>query len=820
MLAGSIENGKLINSKITLAGNDVSLGGSLSANTLRTSLGLSNALHFIGIATVTITDGSTTDPKISGYTTKTSGDVIIDKDSAYEYVWTGSKWEKLGGDGSYKVVQSAVSSPSASGTEISFIDTISQNANGVITATKKTVRDASASQSGVVNTGAQTFAGIKTFTDPIRIGSDPNGRGKNYIAFYGTTGDNAGNFNHAYIGENLWGSSESSELVLFKGNDIGADATTVSASGPDRIRHIAGAHLFQTYASALSGTFSDICTSTVPTNIFAINNTNTKHYVDALPATNNTRTLGSASLRWKALLVGTADSYGSATKPIYWNAGVPTACNSTIGSSTKGMYLNAGTMTAMAYNLGANIYAYSGSLASGGWKILHGKSDSPAITIAYNNGMAAWNSSTYSASMVFGCEDTRGLLDLAYNSPIVTFGGTSFGSATDDNPNWYFKLKGTSGQTYTFPTSSKTLCATDGSNASGTWGISISGNAATASYTTQLLGVNSSNTPYNAVEGNLIRAVWNVKGDNRWYLKARTYNCRVNCADNADTVDGYHESSFLRYRYTVSGSGGTSHSNSLWSKIGIRQYNNALPDAMADNATYTYGAVISLPGAESRLDIWYNHQTSSNGNGLRYRTGWNNDKKAWSTILDSSNYTSYTVTKTGGGASGTWGINITGNASTATKATQDSDGNAINTTYLKKTDLKSSIINTDGFGKTYTFTKTVAIGTNWTSVGIASANLPSGVYIVYMTGIWDTDKSWQDSNIYAGIMSWYNGGTNSSERSEILLHTTGHAHSKYRIFLSTLSHMGNPANSTTLEIKSNITFTRNTTITFKFVKMV
>ena len=66
-----------------------------------------------------------------------------------------------------KPTQSAVSSPSASGTEISFIDTISQNANGVITATKKTVRDASANQSGVVNTGAQTFAGIKTFTNKI-----------------------------------------------------------------------------------------------------------------------------------------------------------------------------------------------------------------------------------------------------------------------------------------------------------------------------------------------------------------------------------------------------------------------------------------------------------------------------------------------------------------------------------------------------------------------------------------------------------------------------------------------------------------------------
>lgn len=78
-----------------------------------------------------------------------------------------------------------------------------------------------------------------------------------------------------------------------------------------------------------------------------------------------------------------------------------------------------------------------------------------------------------------------------------------------------------------------------------TLGVNISGNAASATYTTQLLGVqnNGSNTPYSATEGNLIRAVWDVKGDSRWYLKAGTYNCRVNYADNAgnaDTVDGYH----------------------------------------------------------------------------------------------------------------------------------------------------------------------------------------------------------------------------------------------------------------------------------------
>lgn len=71
----------------------------------RQDMGLSTAMHFIGKATVDITDGSTVDPKINGYTTKTAGDVIIDKNSSYEYVWTlEGKWECLGPDGSYSVV--------------------------------------------------------------------------------------------------------------------------------------------------------------------------------------------------------------------------------------------------------------------------------------------------------------------------------------------------------------------------------------------------------------------------------------------------------------------------------------------------------------------------------------------------------------------------------------------------------------------------------------------------------------------------------------------------------------------------------------------
>ena len=40
----------------------------------------------------------------------------------------------------YKILQEAKTSPTASGTAISFIDTVSQDANGEITATKKSVR--------------------------------------------------------------------------------------------------------------------------------------------------------------------------------------------------------------------------------------------------------------------------------------------------------------------------------------------------------------------------------------------------------------------------------------------------------------------------------------------------------------------------------------------------------------------------------------------------------------------------------------------------------------------------------------------------------
>lgn len=187
---GAIANAKLQNSSMSIAGNSVSLGGSLTADALRTSLGLSTAMHYRGKATVALSDGGTQDPTITGYdftNDKMAGDVVIDKDSSMEYVWNGTAWERLGSETSFKTIQAAKSSPSASGTTTSFIDTISQDTNGVITATKKTVTTATTSTAGITTLNATT---ANTLLNQLSTGSSVPVDGDYYISQYvggGTT---------------------------------------------------------------------------------------------------------------------------------------------------------------------------------------------------------------------------------------------------------------------------------------------------------------------------------------------------------------------------------------------------------------------------------------------------------------------------------------------------------------------------------------------------------------------------------------------------------------------------------------------------------
>jgi hypothetical protein len=120
-----------------------------------------------------------------------------------------------------------------------------------------------------------------------------------------------------------------------------------------------------------------------------------------------------------------------------------------------------------------NFKAYSGSLASGGWYTMQGNNSSPSIAISYNTDAASWNSGTYSATLVYGCYDTRGLLDCAYNSPVVTFGGCYYGGSNDNNPTWYMKISGTSGTTYDL--NSMPYAASAGSAGSSTYSSYLKG---------------------------------------------------------------------------------------------------------------------------------------------------------------------------------------------------------------------------------------------------------------------------------------------------------------------------------------------------------
>lgn len=65
--------------------------------------GITGAMHFIGEASVVITNNSSIDPRIGGYLFSQAqpGDVILSEQK--EYVWTGNNWRLLGDEGSYAV---------------------------------------------------------------------------------------------------------------------------------------------------------------------------------------------------------------------------------------------------------------------------------------------------------------------------------------------------------------------------------------------------------------------------------------------------------------------------------------------------------------------------------------------------------------------------------------------------------------------------------------------------------------------------------------------------------------------------------------------
>lgn len=189
--------------------------GSSEITITAADLGVAGAMVYKGTTSTEITDGGTQAPTIGGSSVAVSnlqaGNVVLY--GAKEFVWNGSSWELLGDEGSYKVKQTAVSSPSASGNTTSFIDTISQDTNGKITATKKTVTTVTQSAAGLMS------AEDKKKLDGIAAGATAN------------TGDITG----VTAGNGLTGGGSSGSVTLNvgagEGISVAADAISLATSG-------------------------------------------------------------------------------------------------------------------------------------------------------------------------------------------------------------------------------------------------------------------------------------------------------------------------------------------------------------------------------------------------------------------------------------------------------------------------------------------------------------------------------------------------------------------------------------------------------------
>ena len=81
--------------------------------------GITGAMHFIGEATVEITNNSSVNPRIQGYNFSAAqpGDVILF--GSAEFVWTGGNWHLLGDEGSYAIKGSITNADIADNANIS-----------------------------------------------------------------------------------------------------------------------------------------------------------------------------------------------------------------------------------------------------------------------------------------------------------------------------------------------------------------------------------------------------------------------------------------------------------------------------------------------------------------------------------------------------------------------------------------------------------------------------------------------------------------------------------------------------------------------------
>lgn len=236
-----------------------------------------------------------------------------------------------------------------------------------------------------------------------------------------------------------------------------------------------------------------------------------------------------------------------------------------------------------------------------------------------------------------------------------------------------------------------------------TLGVSITGNAATATKLQTARTINGTSFDGTA---NIVTAYWGTARTIS-LSGAVTGSASVNGSQNVTITTTYQFGS-IDGRYVGGnktanhGSSGRAYTADTYSSTFVNKAFVAFAErgswAYANNGYVSTDTGVNIPLAGTAIFQWGASDTNKtqlyitphNNSGvsnpaanemLFYTSNGSGYTSAWTRVLTHRNYTNYTVTKTGGGASGTWGISITGNATASSRINSSSSVQNTGLTY-------------------------------------------------------------------------------------------------------------------------------------------
>ena len=305
-----------------------------------------------------------------------------------------------------------------------------------------------------------------------------------------------------------------------------------------------------------------------------------------------------------------------------------------------------------------------------GWSMINSSYNGFILkSIRTEESAPSWILNNYAAGIAFGGSDTKGVISMAYTTPRLRFAG-----GNGSSPRWYFTINGGQSQIYDLEdlrTATNSNAANkivkrdaNGNFSAGTITATLAGNASSSTKLQTSRTING--TAFDGT-GNITTANWGTARTLTIGNSGKSVNGSGNVSWSLSEIGAAaasHNHGFLDLKNTNTISGTSNDTVANWSreKNSVHYFNTT--GKLIDQPSQ-YGFVLNLTNGGTEVhQIW---ATQASGN-LAHRggnsSGWSG---TWRIILDSSNYNSYAPTKTGGGASGSWGISVTGNAATATK---------------------------------------------------------------------------------------------------------------------------------------------------------